>query len=330
VDPPLDCKAFFSLYDAALKANGEVGERILADIAQTLLRKDVAEISPRARPGPDASCVETRVANEKRCLLPKDNFRDCPECPEMVVVPAGTFPMGSPASEDVYTIEGPQHDVTITRPFAVGKYEVTFAEWDACVAAGGCRYKPSDSGKGRGRMPVIDVSWDQITGEYIPWLNRRTGETYRLLTVAEWEYAARAGSQTRFHFGNIERDLCTYANFADLTAKEKDKDWPAAKTANCRDGYLFTALVWARSSPTPSGFTTCTAMWRSSCRTAGTQAMTVRRPTVLLGKQATVGYVSCAEAPGAVVHSLSARPTVKQAPAAVPPTASGSRERFRS
>jgi formylglycine-generating enzyme required for sulfatase activity len=90
------------------------------------------------------------------------------------------------------------------------------------------------------------VSWDDTIGEYIPWLNRRTGETYRLLTETEWEYAARAGSERAreresFHFGNRERDLCTFANFADLTAKENDKDWPAAKMANCRDGYVFTA-----------------------------------------------------------------------------------------
>ena len=86
--------------------------------------------------------------------------------------------------------------MTIARPFAVGKFEVTFAEWDACVAAGGCKHRPGDEGWGRGKRPVINVSWDDITKEYLPWLSRKTGKTYRLLTEAEWEYAARAGTTT--------------------------------------------------------------------------------------------------------------------------------------
>jgi formylglycine-generating enzyme required for sulfatase activity len=76
--------------------------------------------------------------------------------------------------------------VTIERPFAVGKYEVTFAEWDACVTAGGCDHKPGDQGWGRGRRPVFGVSWNDITRQYLPWLNRKTGKSYRLLTEAEW------------------------------------------------------------------------------------------------------------------------------------------------
>lgn len=89
-------------------------------------------------------------ALEKEAPLMSETFRDCPECPEMVVVPAGSFMMGSPSSEkDREQNEGPQHRVTISRAFAVGKYEVTFAEWDACVADGGCNgYRPQDSGSG--------------------------------------------------------------------------------------------------------------------------------------------------------------------------------------
>ncbi len=128
-------------------------------------------------------------------------FRDCPACPEMVVVPAGSFTMGSPASEpDRSADEGPQRKVTIARPFAAGRFEVTFAELDACVAGGGCNSIPFDQGWGRGKRPVINVSWDDAK-EYVAWLSRKTGATYRLLTEAEWEYAARAGTTRLFSTG---------------------------------------------------------------------------------------------------------------------------------
>ena len=85
--------------------------------------------------------------------------------------------------------------MTIAQPFAAGKFEVTFAEWDACVSEGGCKHKP-ETDWGRGRQPVMDVSWDDITKEYLPWLRQKTGKEYRLLSEAEWEYAARAGTTT--------------------------------------------------------------------------------------------------------------------------------------
>lgn len=136
-------------------------------------------------------------------LEPGEEFRDCLDvCPEMVVLPAGEFMMGSPPGEaDRHKSEGPQRKVTIARPFAVGKYEVTFAEWDACVADGGCKHRPGDEGWGRGRRPVIDVSWHDAK-EYSAWLSRKTGKAYRLLSEAEWEYSARAGTSTRYTFGD--------------------------------------------------------------------------------------------------------------------------------
>ena len=130
-------------------------------------------------------------------------FRDCPECPEMVVVSAGEFMMGSPPSEqDRRDDEGPLHRVRIAEPFAAGVHEVTFDEWDACVGGGGCGgYRPGDEGWGRGGRPVINVSWEDARA-YVDWLSRRTGEEYRLLSEAEWEYAARAGTTTRYHWGD--------------------------------------------------------------------------------------------------------------------------------
>jgi formylglycine-generating enzyme required for sulfatase activity len=146
-------------------------------------------------------------AADERGLKPLARFRDCKAndwCgPNMVVVPAGSFTMGSPPTQEGRSdSEGPQRRVTIARPFAVGKFEVTFEEWDACVAEGGCSHRPDDSGMGRGKRPVMRVSWDEITKEYLSWLSRKTGRACRLLTEAEWEYVARAGTTTPFWWGS--------------------------------------------------------------------------------------------------------------------------------
>jgi formylglycine-generating enzyme required for sulfatase activity len=122
----------------------------------------------------------------------------------MVVVSAGEFTMGSPSNEKGrYDNEGPQHKVTIARPFAVSKYAVTFDDWDACVKVGGCPQegRASDAGWGRGRRPVIYVSWDDAKA-YVAWLSKMAGKPYRLLTEAEWEYAARAGTTTAYYWGD--------------------------------------------------------------------------------------------------------------------------------
>ena len=117
-------------------------------------------------------------------------------------MPAGNFTMGSPANEkDRSKDEGPQHGVTIAKPFAVARFELTFDEWDACAAHGDCDPHITDSGWGRGRQPVIDVIWDDAQ-QYVAWLSRMTGQPYRLLTEAEWEYAARAGTTTAYYWGD--------------------------------------------------------------------------------------------------------------------------------
>jgi formylglycine-generating enzyme required for sulfatase activity len=150
--------------------------------------------------------VLVAVAVGKRpCIKPGagESFKDCPECPEMVVVPAGSFTMGSPESEPESDIgQIPQHKVTIPKPFAAGRFAVTFAEWDACAADGGCGgYKPSDSGWGRGERPVINVNWDDAKA-YVKWLSQKMGKEYRLLSEAEREYVTRAGTKTPFWWGS--------------------------------------------------------------------------------------------------------------------------------
>jgi formylglycine-generating enzyme required for sulfatase activity len=133
-----------------------------------------------------------RLANGQPCLF----------CPEMVVAPARTFTMGSPPRESGRYTDEEQVRVTIKEPFAVGKFAVTFDQWDACVAEGGCnRYKPDDQGWGRGNRPVINVSWDEATA-YAEWLSRKTGKTYRLLSETEREYVTRAGTTTPFWWGS--------------------------------------------------------------------------------------------------------------------------------
>ena len=125
-------------------------------------------------------------------------FRDCNDgCPRMVVIPAGRFLMGS----ELYEREQPQHPVRFDAAIAVSIFETTFDEWDACVRGGGCVHNstPSDEGWGRGRRPVINVSWNDAK-DYVSWLSRKTGKTYRLLTEAEWEYAAKGGRDAPGNF----------------------------------------------------------------------------------------------------------------------------------
>ena len=168
----------------------------------------------------------------EQALKTGDSFRECAPmrqdqdyCPDMVVVPAGTFEMGSLVADgqravtgeipsatfdepavridrNSHTKESPHHQVTIAKPFAVSKFELTFAEWDVCVAAGGCNgYRPSDASWGRGERPVIYVSWEDAQ-QYVAWLSKVTGKTYRLLTEAEYEYTARAGTTTEYPWGD--------------------------------------------------------------------------------------------------------------------------------
>jgi formylglycine-generating enzyme required for sulfatase activity len=119
----------------------------------------------------------------------------------MIVIPSGSFAMGAPTTEKgADSTEQPTHTVTIAKPFAVSEREVTFAEWNTCVTFGDCA-PISQSGVGRGRQPVVGVTWDEAA-HYVAWLSQMTGKTYRLLTEAEYEYAERAGTTTAYPWGN--------------------------------------------------------------------------------------------------------------------------------
>ncbi|MBL8566771.1 MAG: SUMF1/EgtB/PvdO family nonheme iron enzyme [Hyphomicrobiaceae bacterium] len=160
-------------------------------------------------------------------------MRDCPDCPDLVVVPAGSFSMGS---NQPY--QRPSHTVSFARPFAIGRYEVTFEEWDVCVADGACE-RPSDLGWGRGRIPVVNVSWADAQ-KYVAWLSKKTRQTYRLPSEAEWEYAARGGgADTAFWWGAVVG--VNNANCRGCSAGASDRARPVGSFAANRYGLFDTA-----------------------------------------------------------------------------------------
>jgi formylglycine-generating enzyme required for sulfatase activity len=148
--------------------------------------------TPAPTPSPTATASGEPLRSDAK---PGDSFRDCQGCGEMVIMPTGAFDMGSNTE-----YENPAHRVTIAKPFAIGRYEVTFDEWDRCVEEKGCKAQPDDREWGRGDRPVINMSWLDAKA-FVAWLSQKTGQTYRLPSEAEWEYAARAGTNTPFWWG---------------------------------------------------------------------------------------------------------------------------------
>jgi formylglycine-generating enzyme required for sulfatase activity len=211
---------------------------------------------------PPAIKVDPLSPERERALKPKDTFKECDTCPEMVVVPAGSFMMGSPEGEKGRSREeSPQHMVTISKPYAVGKFHVTVDQFSAFVAEAGYRADGKCNALDRGTWqltagrswrdsgfpqtgshPVVCISWKDAKA-YVAWLSKKTGKSYRLLAEAEWEYAARAGNASRFLFGNNERELCRYGNGADEAAKGRVRRKDSWNIAACNDGYAYTAPV---------------------------------------------------------------------------------------
>ncbi len=200
-------------------------------------------------------------------MAPGTVFKDCADCPEMVVIPAGRFVMGAaPGEEEREGLSDsfrnrsqPQHGVTVKR-FSAGKFEVTRGQYrvfaqatgrgsDGCFVWTGPGFEkdPARDWRNTGYAqddthPVVCVSWDDASA-YAAWLGQRTGRSYRLLTEAEWEYAARAGTTTARFWGDARDGSCDYANGADLTTRAQVPGAGSWAFADCNDRYAFTAPV---------------------------------------------------------------------------------------
>ena len=199
----------------------------------------------------------------EEALLPGARFSECASCPEMVVVPKGEFLMGSPPGQGRRS-ERPQHKVVIARTLAVSRFEVTFSQWDACMAHGGCTYHPDDRGWGRGALPVTDVSWNDAR-QYLQWLSKQTGREYRLLSEAEWEYVARAGSTSTYPWGSELGE--NRANCPGAGTKWEDKQ-PAPVGSFAANGFGLYDMIgnlweWVEDNwhPDYTGALTSAAVW---------------------------------------------------------------------
>jgi formylglycine-generating enzyme required for sulfatase activity len=211
-----------------------------------------------------AQCQTPLTAAQERGLKPKDSFRECENCPEMVVVPPGSFTMGSPGGEkDRFDWEGPQHDVTIGKAFAAGKLHVTVGQFGVfvretgyeaspkCRAFAGGKWETSVSRSWRNpgfvqepSHPAVCVTWDDAAA-YVDWIAKKTGKPYRLPSEAEWEYAARGrtqpGAYPQFWFGDDDKASCRSGNGADQTIRDIPGWGSGRPTVPCDDGYGYTS-----------------------------------------------------------------------------------------
>jgi formylglycine-generating enzyme required for sulfatase activity len=190
--------------EAARKAAAEEAARKVA--AEEAARK-AAAAAAAARKAAQKAAAEAKVAESARRAAQSKaagtkpsavkTFKDCDACPEMIALPAGSFTMGSKSGD---VSEAPPHRVKIGYSFAISRFEVTAAEWKACLTAGGCDYRPKRKGM-TATSPVHNLSWLDAQ-QYVKWLSKKTGKKYRLPSEAEWEYAARAGTKTAYWWGD--------------------------------------------------------------------------------------------------------------------------------
>lgn len=215
---------------------------------------------------------------QEHALKPGQNFQECADCPVMVVVPTGSFTMGSPVWEHGrLDNEGPQHVVRFRWQFAVGKYHVTVDQYAAFVRETRheenprCDKLPGFVQEGsQGLHPVVCVSWDDSQA-YLEWLSRKTGKTYRLLSEAEYEYAARGrtspGDYPRFWFGDNDLYFCQYGNVGDQQFRRAYPGARAPTFVSCDDGYAYTSPVGS-FRPNPFGLYDMTGnanQWMEDC-----------------------------------------------------------------
>jgi formylglycine-generating enzyme required for sulfatase activity len=223
-------------YDQLIERRNFLGQKLIPSREQQIAALPIAGA---------AFAVTTRALSQGAILS------DCPGCPEVVVLPSGHFVMGSPETEPGHQkSEEPEHMVMIGRPFAMGKSEITNREWNVCVKSGGCPendYRGLSSARSRDLEPVTDVSWKDASA-YAQWLSRVSSQRYRLPSEAEFEYAARATTRTRYSFGDDEKDLCNYANGADQSLKAF-----FYTNAKCSDGYARSIAPRERFKPNPWG-----------------------------------------------------------------------------
>lgn len=247
-EPASDGEGVNSPYAQALLSAMQPRERQLPDIKDVFSRVDETFKSNGQLQDPEKS---DKLGDRKIILKAPQRprpvgwvGRDCPQCPEIKILAPGKFMIGSPPTESTFEDERPQTEIEFRKPFAIGITEVTFAEFDACVAEGFCTTKPDDEKWGRQAFPVINVTW-QDAQQFAQWLKVRTGNPYRLLSEAEWEYAARAGTTTAYPWGpEARRDR---ANYGGIWPDGKDRvDGENGKSEGA-DRWLHTAPV--RSFP---------------------------------------------------------------------------------
>lgn len=211
---------------------------------------------PAGRHAAEARVKLAALTKEQAEMKPGKVFKDCADCPEMVILPTGSFEMGSPASEAGFQYsESPQHRVSV-RSFAAGKHEITRGQFAAFVRDSDHSAHECEGGSGKklsgsswqktpysqaDSHPVVCVNWDDARA-YVTWLSRKTGKSYRLLSEAEWEYAARAGTSTARYWGETPDQACDYANVGDQTTKSQIPGL-SEEAHNCTDGHAYTAPV---------------------------------------------------------------------------------------